>query len=242
MKYLSLIFILIIPSWIVAQTEGYSDKLLLKNGSILYGKVLKFNGSDTLEFALSDKYTMTFYGKQVSKTVKKVVMHGEEKKSSEIFQFADPGLYFRTQLSLLYSKPNNGYSLSVSGGYSVKPWLSLGIGGGIDNYYAEEGYDMYPVFAEARVYFYKKNLTPYFAMRSGYAFASPDEDRGQIQAQGSWFYNPVLGLRLGGGKPHVDLFAGVRLQSAFYETLTSQFRSEREIDFRRYDFGVGINF
>lgn len=242
MKYIFLILIGISPLCMSAQSEGYTDKLLLKNGSVLYGKVLKFNGIDTLELALSEKYTMTFYNKNLSKAVKKVMMTGAAVKTNEIFHFDDPGFYFRTQFSLLHSQPKDGYSLTVSGGYRVKPWLSLGAGGGIDNYYAEEGYDMYPLFAEARVYFYKKNVTPYFAMRTGYALVSPDEDRGQIQARGSWFYNPVIGFRLGSGRPHIDLFAGVRLQSAFYETLTNQFRSEREIDFRRYDFGIGINF
>ena len=126
MKHLFLIIILIIPYFLFGQQDDYTDKLFLKNGSILIGKVKAFNGSDSLTFTISDKYRMTFYGKNDIKAVKKVVMTGAEVKSNEIFQFADASFYFRSQFSLLHSKQKDGYSLTLSSGYRIKPWLSLG--------------------------------------------------------------------------------------------------------------------
>jgi hypothetical protein len=227
--------LLLIPMMHYAQNQSYNDQLYLHNGSVLKGKLIQFSTTDTVIFALSETEIIHFQ----SKIVKKVKMAVNE---VEIYKFRSQAWYVRSQISMLYSKVNSGISLNLSGGYQFNHWLAAGIGGGIDNYYTTAGHNMYPVFGEIRTSFFKKNKTPYFAVRTGYGFVSADEAQGQNYAKGSWMFNPVFGYRLGGGKPNIDLFAGVRFQSARYITTDSWSTAERDIDFRRYDFGVGLIF
>lgn len=221
-----------------AQDHSFKDKIYLNNGSVLNGKLIKYNMADTVYFAISDIEIMRFPGKMV----KKVKMSSSSASEEEFFKFRYPTWYIRTQVSMLYSKSNQGMSLTVSGGYQFNYWLTAGIGAGIDNYYTAAGQNIYPVFGEIRASLFKKNKTPYFAMRTGYGFISPDENNGQSYAKGSFLFNPVFGYRLGGGRPNIDLFAGVRFQSARYTTTDSWSSSQKDIDFRRYDIGLGMTF
>lgn len=221
-----------------AQANEYKDRIDLYNGTTLVGKVIKYSIKDTIIIALSETEQVTLH----AKNVKKVIMAKPSFHVEEHYKFKSPTWYLRSQFSVLYAKEQGGYSLSVSGGYQINHWLAVGVGSGIDNYYAAEGYNIFPVFGEARVGFYKKNKTPYIGLRSGYGFATPDADIGQTFARGGWLINPVFGIRLGAGVPYVDLYAGARFQSAYYETSANQIRSEIDIHFKRYDIGVGITF
>lgn len=238
MKLFQFIWLMIVPLWGFTQSDEYKDIIYLANGSILTGKLLKYDQSDTVRFALSETEIFTTY----AKNVKKVKMAKPSFHVEEPYRFKSPTWYLRSQFSFLYSRNQGGYALSVSGGYQFNHWLALGAGSGIDNYYAAEGYNIFPAYGEVRIGFYRKNKSPYLAFRSGYGFASPDEEAGQTHAKGGWFFNPVFGIRLGAGNPYVDIYTGVRFQSAYYETNIGQARSEIDVDFRRYDIGFGITF
>ncbi|MBK8056154.1 MAG: hypothetical protein IPK35_23495 [Saprospiraceae bacterium] len=238
MKNSLFLWLLIIPLCGITQSDEYKDIIYLANGSILKGKLIKYDHSDTVKFALSETEIITTY----AKNVKKVKMAKPSFHVEELYRFHSPTWYLRSQFSFLYSRNQGGYSLSVSGGYQFNHWLAAGVGSGIDNYYATQGFNMFPAYAEARIGMYKKNKTPYLGMRTGYGFVSTDEELGQTHARGGWFFNPVFGYRLGAGNPYLDIYAGVRFQSAYYESLGNQFSSEMTIDFRRYDIGFGITF
>ncbi|MFZ1751942.1 MAG: hypothetical protein WAU01_17235, partial [Saprospiraceae bacterium] len=173
-------------------------------------------------------------------SVKKIKM-GLDKEVS-VYNFKENGWYFRSQFSVLYQKEIGGVSLSQSVGYHYKHWLTAGVGIGLDNYYTEPGNNIYPLFVEIRSYLQKKNVSPYLALRSGYSMIKPDPEFGQTDAKGDIFFNPVFGYRLGAGRPFIDLFVGMKFQSAEYHTRSSQSQSITNIDFRRYDFGIGMTF
>lgn len=237
------IYFLILLSFLTyqsnAQTDGYRDKIYLRNGSILHGKVIKYNAVDTIYFALSPTDIMRFPQSMVKK-VKMSSLAGT--KEEEIFTLIFPTIYVRTQFSALLGDNNNGLSAMVSGGYRFNHWFSAGIGGGISNYYTAQGHNIFPVFGEASIYFYKKNKSPYLTLRSGYGFAHANADVGQTHGKGSIFVNPVIGYRLGAGQPHMDIFCGVRFQSAQYQLSDGWSESTIDIDFRRYDLGIGLTF
>lgn len=236
-KYL-FILVIFLPILCIAQDGDYNDRLYLQNGSELRGKLIRYNGVDTVYFALSDTEILYFPGSMV----KKIKMQGAYDPEEEIFKYKSSIWYIRSQVSLLYSKNNQGLSLSLSGGYHFNYWFSAGAGIGIDNYYTAKGHNIFPFFGEVRASLFKKNVTPYVAFRSGYGFVKADSEIGQTSARGGIFFNPVIGYRLGTGKPYVDIFVGARFQSAGYIVADSWVTSEFNMNFKRYDLGVGINF
>ncbi len=233
-----MLLLFVFPMIIAAQNQSFSDKLYLQNGSILTGKLIQYDQSDTIIFALSETEIIHFQ----SNVVKKVQMAGRSTREEEHFSFKSRTWYIRSQVSFLHTKSNQGLSLSLSGGYQINYWLAAGVGAGIDNYYTTEGQNIYPVFGEIRASLFKKNKTPYLALRTGYGFVKEDESVGQSYAKGSWMINPVFGYRLGGGRSYLDIFAGARFQSVRYIFSDSWSTTERNIDFRRYDIGLGITF
>ena len=146
------------------QNEGYRDKIYLRNGSVLHGKVIKYDAIDTIYFALSSTDVMRF----PQSMVKKVKMSSPAgSKEEEIFKLTTPAIYVRTQFSALLGDNNNGLSVMVSGGYRFYHWLSAGLGGGISNYYTAQGHNIFPVFGEANIFFYEKKqiAIPYHPLR-----------------------------------------------------------------------------
>jgi hypothetical protein len=229
---------MVVPLCIYGQEHHYFDRLYLKDGSRLNGKIIKYDGVNSVVFVLAGGDTIQFD----QKMIKKISMYTSSFHEEEPFHLKSPNYYIRAQLSLLFSKENKGASLSISSGAQINHWYSAGLGVGIDNYYLNEGFDIIPVFGEMKFSLFKKNTSPYIGLRSGYGFKSADESVGQTAAKGGWFFNPVFGYRLGASKPFIDLFAGAKFQSLTYSVIESSSSSEFDIKFRRYDFGIGITF
>ena len=116
------------------------------------------------------------------------------------------------------------------------------MGAGIDNYYKEDGYNIFPVFVEAKSYLLTENRTPFVALRVGYAFTSADEEIGQINAEGGWMINPSVGYRLSASEFILDIFVGVKIQESLYEYRDFDVRIVDEITFKRMDIGIGFMF
>ncbi|MBC7885688.1 MAG: hypothetical protein H7X99_09450 [Saprospiraceae bacterium] len=237
---ISVIFCLILFNTIqlfCQTTEKYVDKIYLKNGSVLQGKVLYYNPLDSVIFTMEGGEPVTF----PSNMVKKIKM-STAGGSDQLYSFRENTLYTRSQISILYQKDNNGISLSQSVGYQYKYWLALGAGIGIDNYVTDQGNNLFPVFMEVRSYLQKQNISPYLAFRTGYSFAFADEESGQTQVKGSYFINPVIGYKLSAGRPYLDVFFGAKFQQASYLSSDSWGKSSTEIHYRRYDMGIALTF
>jgi len=219
------------------ETLEYKDKIYLRNGSILVGKVIQYDPEDSVILKIQDGNTMTF----PSTMVKKVKMESKD-ETLKVYTFRQNTFYTRSQLSVLYKKENHGISLSQSFGFQFDHWLAAGAGIGLDNYQIAQGYNLMPVFIEIRSFLLKQNLTPYFSFRAGYGFAFADEDAGQTIAKGSFFINPTLGYRLSGGRPYIDIFCGAKFQQASYETRDSWSKSTLDYQYRRYDIGIAMTF
>ena len=219
-----------------AQTPA-TDKIYLKNGSVLVGKIIEYQPKDSVVFQIQNGNTMTF----PSNLVKKVKMYSES-EVAKMYTFRQNTFYTRSQLSVLYKKDNSGISFSQSVGYQFRHWLAVGAGLGIDNYRLEQGNNLMPVFLELRTFLLKQNLSPYFSLRVGHSFAFEDKSIGQTEAKGDYFINPTIGYRLGTGFPYVDIFCGVKFQKTQYETLDSWSKSHFNITYRRYDIGLAMTF
>jgi len=222
--------------WAYAQ-EPITDKIYLKNGSIIAGKLIQYHPEDSVVFKIQDGNTMTFS----SKLVKKVKMYSET-EIRNTYSFRQNTFYTRSQLSILYKKDNSGVSFSQSAGYQFKHWLAVGAGIGVDNYRLEQGNNLMPVFIELRTFLLQQNLSPYFSLRAGYSFAFEDKSIGQTEATGNYFINPAIGYRLGAGFPYVDIFCGAKFQKTQYQTVDSWSKSLFDIIYRRYDIGIALTF
>ncbi len=223
---------------IAQDASEYNDKIYLKNGSILQGKLLAYSVKDSVTFTLNGSQPITF---PVS-LIKKIKMGDGNKNTVATYQFRENACYARTQISSLYRKDNSGLSVSQAFGYQYRSWLAIGAGIGIDNYYKEEGNDLMPVFIEMRSYLLKQNASPYVALRYGYSFAFADEEIGQVEAKGDYFWNPVIGYRLGSGRPYFDIFCGAKFQHASYKSRDGWSEFTYELNYRRYDFGLALTF
>lgn len=219
------------------QSEEYKDIIYLKNGSKLYCKLLDYKPGDSITFALKGMSPM----KLGDNMIKKVKMNGFE-GYSDVYRIKENKWYLRTQFSMLYNKKHNGLSLTQSVGYQFKHWFSAGVGAGIDNYYTNRGNNMFPLFVEVRSYLFQKNVSPFFACRTGYNFIKPNADYNQTSAVGAFFINPVFGYRLGAGSPTFDLFCGIKIQKAEYHVRDFWSSSIVNYDFRRYDIGLAMTF
>lgn len=235
-KFAITFLLLFLYLWTSAQTTA-TDKIYLKNGSFLVGKIVEYNPQDSLVFQIQNGNTMTF----PSKLVKKVKMYSETEVRN-MYSFRENTFYTRSQLSVLYKKDNSGISFSQSAGYQFRHWLAVGAGIGIDNYRWEQGNNLMPVFLELRTYLLKQNLSPYFSLRVGHSFAFEDKSIGQTEAKGDFFINPAIGYRLGTGFPYIDIFCGAKFQKTQYETLDSWSKSHFDITYRRYDIGLAMTF
>lgn len=224
--------------WSQEPTFEGKDVLYLKNGSIFKGKLIHYWPGDSLTFAINGTSSSFTYRNSF---IKKIKMYtGASVYDS--YQFKNNKWYTRTQISMLHSRPSKGYSISQSIGYQYKHWMTGGIGAGLDNYPGEKGYNLYPVFAELRSFLVKKNVSPYIALRCGYAFAKTETSIGQSSAGGGFFVNPVFGYRLGASSPFIDIFCGVKFQKTDYSFENSWSRSQIQFQHRRYDLGVAMTF
>jgi len=236
-RILTITWLILYFTYIAKTQVPSNNKIYLKNGSVLVGKIIEYQPKDSVVFQIQDGKTMTF----PANLVKKVKMYSES-EVAKMYSFRQNTFYTRSQLSVLYKKDNSGISFSQSVGYQFRHWLAVGAGVGIDNYRLEQGNNLMPVFIELRTFLLKQNLSPYFSLRVGHSFAFEDKSIGQTEAKGDYFINPTIGYRLGTGFPYIDIFCGVKFQKTQYETLDSWSKSHFDITYRRYDIGLAMTF
>lgn len=231
-----LIFVILMQSSIQAQSEDQKVKLTLINGHELTGQLVEYLPDDKITIMIGDGQEITFDMDKL-KSVKMT-----DVVTKKPYEFREKGWYNRTSISALTGESATGFSLNHTVSYQFDRRLSVGIGGGVDNYYKQDGYNIIPVFIEAKSFLLARNESPFVAIRGGYAFASNDEEIGQITADGGWMINPTVGYRLSGGDFMVDLFIGVKIQKSDYEYLSGETRVTDDIRYKRLDVGMGFMF
>jgi hypothetical protein len=234
-RWVSTLVFCLIVGFLSAQSKE-SVKVQLENGHTLVGELvdyipevavtIRFGGGNILEIPMSD--------------IKKLDMEGLKLKRP--YTFRERGWYNRSSISALTGESGTGISINHTVSYHLNRLLGIGIGVGIDNYYKEDGYNIFPVYGEVKSFFLKKNETPFASLRVGYTFAGPDEEIGQIEASAGYMVNPALGYRLSGGGFMVDLTVGVKIQKSDYEYLSGDAKVTDNITYRRVEIGMGFMF
>ena len=229
-------FVLLCACQVFAQTSDQKVKLTLKNDHVITGSLVKYVPDQSVTILIGVDQELSFEMDQLK------AFEMSDIQVQKPYEFREKGWYNRTSLSVLSGESATGYSLNHSVSYQFDRRISVGAGVGIDNYYSEDGYNIIPVFLELKSYFLKRNATPFVALRGGYAFASNDEEIGQIKANGGLMINPMVGYRLSGGSFMVDLFVGIKVQNSDYEYLSGETRIIDDIRYKRLDIGIGFMF
>lgn len=155
-------------------TEKYSDKVILKNGSIIYGQLINYQMGSDIVLQLKSGQKLTFPESYISR----VEMSGdfiEKPKIPQEYKLQDNKIYNTINLKLipasqnLYNQNKTGVGLDYCFGYRYNHLLSAGIGIGFDNY--NFGFSEYfvPVFVDMFSIFMKKTKSPFARVQLGYS-------------------------------------------------------------------------
>ncbi|MDR0872863.1 MAG: hypothetical protein LBN27_05265 [Prevotellaceae bacterium] len=165
----------------------YQDVVYLKNGSIIRGMIIEQIPSQSLKIETADSNLFVFQMNEIEKItkeitkseVKEIIPQTEYMKSGyrgfiEMGNGLDFGLLYKIKVHTVH-------------GYQFNPYLSLGIGTGID-FYSKRDNLFIPVFANIRVNFIDYKVTPYVSTDFGYSFS------GKYDNIGGLYFNTAIGL------------------------------------------------
>ncbi|MCB0665902.1 MAG: hypothetical protein KDC80_08785 [Saprospiraceae bacterium] len=234
-----------------AQSEGDQDVifLYLKKGMTLEGKVVELSPGESITILTAYGHTIKVPDRKIKRyyypqNQKVDVLSLGEKK----YGFKEQGLYQYATLGLIMNTVNSesggavGFQMTAAMGYQINRWIGAGIGGSADFYRTGASEMVFPVFTELRGYFLEENSTPYYILRTGYGFASANE-QDVHEAKGGWMINPAVGWRLGGGKGLKMTFdVGVQFQHAEFNYSRGAESSITDIVYKRLNMRLGFLF
>ncbi len=228
------------------------DKLFLRDGSVLKGKLMHIVQGESIWFLSSTGDTLVFKPREVERLVQDADQLSDTPfviaKKRKPYSFREEGLYFNTMAALGLGKDLDGNTtgsagLAFSAGYMLDRWLGIGGGVGMDLYHPERGEIVYPVFAEGRGYLSTRNRSPYYLLRLGYGMAFPDENNNIIEARGGLMVHPALGMRWGAAEDVnfvTDLGFQYQRSSFTFETFNGEV--DQRMGYKRWVFRLGIVF
>ena len=255
---LTLLFCLVGSLYLQAQTEpSYTDLIYLKNGSVFKSRIIDYKQGDTITVEIAGGHILKFAESEIEKitqvgavAAEQPVVVRETRKRVSFDALAVKGVYgfasssFSGQTSGLSGPTASIINFDAGAGYQFNQWLGLGLGTGYNLYDVDRGESVIPLFADIRMYPFKKNLGPYFNLQAGYGFALKQESFGIIDAKGGYLFHPAIGWRVPVGEKFFFTFdIGARFQKAQY-TQEGQWwlpsRSVRDVVYQRTTFRVGI--
>ncbi|GLR18931.1 hypothetical protein [Portibacter lacus] len=241
LKFIVLLAILLSMNVLNAQERVYKDKVILKQGSILIGSITDYTPGEQLSMELRTGNQITVLDNQI----KKVIMYsGQEATEKEIvaIPLKVKRIFNETQVSLLTSVSGSGVSIAHNVMYQQYPWLAVGAGVGLDNYYTAPGREVFPLFANVKFNLTNGRSAPYVGVKAGYGFSFKNEAENITTATGGYMANPYFGIRVGSRGLMVNIFSGLKFQKADY-IITSPWETRTEdILFRRLELGFSVMF
>lgn len=245
-----------------SQNSEQVSKVYLYDGSIYIGKILDAVPDKSIRLELNDGVAISI----LNSNIKKIIQTddtGNQKAKHYSYDFREKGLYNVNYISItvgngIEGNSNLGFGMSSSFGYMFNKYFGLGLGIGIDKFdvmnlkngnpyyynYVESPFtNTYPLFIEARGYFYGEMNAYYYSLNAGYGFINKNEDFGVLEAHGGLMYYPAIGIRFG-GKKHFNFCIdfGVKIQKAdfvvqnFFESGTDHYF----VNYKRFILRLGI--
>jgi hypothetical protein len=173
-----------------AQTDRRVDKVVLYNGSVIWGISELENGH--IKVFLSQQDSL-----QIPEFMVKSIKTG--KFNRELYMDRMKGVYYEVSTGALigksyrFSENEPSFTASFTGGYKFTRMLGVGIGVGL-NYYPEQRH--VPLFVDIQGDWFKGRVSPFYQFDAGWSFASDLYDTNNLERiQGGLFLRPSLGIR-----------------------------------------------
>jgi hypothetical protein len=160
MKKISLSVIMLIFSIITLLAQKQKDVLYLKNGSIIYGRLMEVS-ENHYKIKTPDGSLFIFSSAEVEKFANETVVYEGRKKKGFGFAF-EAGLLIGAQ-STEYKAP---FSFNITGNITADVKNIFGIGSGVEYL----GKPFTPLFLEYKYLFTEKKTTPFMFFRAGRLF------------------------------------------------------------------------
>jgi hypothetical protein len=160
MKKLFLSVIILIFTLITLSAQKKKDVLYLKNGSIIYGKLMEVN-DDQYKIKTSEGSYFVFPSAEVEKFVNETPFFDCRKKHG--IGFALEGGFLVGAQSSEYKAP---FSFNILGNWTINTKNVIGIGSGVEYL----GQSFTPLFLEYKHLFNDRKTTPFIFLRGGELF------------------------------------------------------------------------
>lgn len=221
------------------------DIVRLRDGSEFRGRITAHTPGEGLTIVTWSGLTLQV----AASSIKHIKQRCKDTGLSKPYDFKERGLYNATRFATLvgddyFGQNSKGFSLSHSTGWMFNRWLGVGIGAGVETYDPETSdIATYPIFAELRGYFFAKNVSPFYVVSGGWAFAgknSNDNSNYIETSKGGWLAKAQLGYRFGN---HFTLHCGLSLQKNTVDWQSFFWNGERGRDrilHKRLELGVGV--
>ncbi len=227
-----------------AQVDKYLDKVMLKNGSVLwgitelreYGVLIHLNESDSLTLSLDE-----------IEAIKR------DKLNPVFYQPEFNTWFYQINWGVTVGKRNDfstnqvNFNASAVMGKRFNSRLGLGLGSGL-YYYLETRH--IPIFVELQGDLLKRRFTPAYFVRAGWSLADERRDLEDFVdwTRGGFYLEPGLGLRIYGLKHSIHLRVSYLSQGSktkfsevdFGNGSSSQTTQKRR--FERTTFTLGVTF
>jgi len=183
-----LLLLLVLPFLFTANAfsqkyADYQDVVYLKNGSIIRGIIIEQIPSQSLKIETADGNVFAYNIDEVEKIAKEPKF-GQESKVSTPNTGLKKGYRgiaeFETMIPF-------GIRFNVINGYQFNPYFSLGFGVGF-HWYIEDGL-LLPLFADFKVNFLNKKVSPYLSLAVGYSFNLTESNPSGM------YFSPTCGVR-----------------------------------------------
>lgn len=239
---LSILFVLLGGSVLFGQHDNYLTRVKLKDGSVLEGRMTEF---------VEDEYIKMNIGESeitIKHSSIKSIKH-QKARSLKEYKFREEGWYHHTSAGFLpgfisAGSPVLGVEIDHSSGFLFNRFLGAGINIAATAYNPFHNESTYSLAGELRGYLLENYLSPYYAIRGGYAFVFGGDNF--LEANGGYFVNPAIGLRLTGKNgPNLTAEIGLNFQDAHYKYETQWWdRSiiEKDVLYRRLTLKLGLLF
>lgn len=223
----------------------YAHTLYRSNGSVLKGEITEWT-PDYVTFRLLTGVTLRIDNEDIRKIVSRNIpkqVHGESGNLRPEYRLAEKGMYHVTTIAAS-GGPYGTLGATHAVGYRFSRVFGIAGGAGIESFDVGSGNGIVPVFAEARGYLMKRNISPYYAVRGGYGFATTSGETGVSETRGGALCSVELGYRFSASRS-VNFFAGVgmHLQRAEYRyEFPWEWSTHDRITYRRTELRFGVMF
>ena len=265
--YSFFLFFCLLLSPVLAQEPPTCDAVYLKDSSVVYGQIMKYEPTGVLVLQLNNGKTVEYPAEYILKTQKveidKVVVATQQiddrysntkntlemPKIKKLYGWGAIGNIFSGR----YGDPTIGLSIELCLGHQFHPAFMLGGGIGVTTEYIQSiGY----AYASIRGNVLRKNYSPFYQVDVGYGQPLENQDPYALIAEpqapgptvhkryGGLYLHPSVGFRFASKNTiHTYLAAGCVLQWVKYEGIDwNNFEFVETVLFARPSLRVGIVF